>query len=91
MMDTQLPPRGESGSNTGRFVGATSNMAILGTQQELRHNLVHRHDTNPATKYMTHDAYLIIVQMIGSSKNKKRHAVGCEYIHIVANSGQLTI
>jgi hypothetical protein len=72
-------------------VGATSNTAILGTQQELRRKLVHRHDTNPATKYMTHDAYLIIVHMSGSSKNKMQHAVGCENIHIVANSGQLTI
>jgi len=40
---------------------------------------------------MTQDAHLKIVRKTGSSKNKKQLAVGCEYIHIEANGGQLTI
>jgi len=89
-MDTQPPPAGESGSNTGRLVGATSNTEILGTQQERRHKLVHRDAANLATKHMTQDAHLKIVRKTGSSKNKKQRAVGCKYILIVANGGQLT-
>jgi len=90
-MDTQPPPLGESGSNTGRLAGATSNTNILGTQQERRHKLVHHNAANVATKHMTQDAHLNIVRKTESSKNKKQHAVGCEYIHIEANSAQLTV
>jgi hypothetical protein len=89
-MDTQPPPAGESGSNTSRLAGATSNTELLGTQQERRHKLVHCDAANVATKHMTQDVYLKIVRKTGSSKNKKQHSVGCEYIMIVANGGQLT-
>jgi hypothetical protein len=89
-MDTQPPPAGESGSNTGRLAGATSNMELLGTQQVRRHKLVYRDAANVATKHMTQDAHLKIVRKTGSSKNKKHLAVGCKYILIVANGGQLT-
>jgi len=89
-MDTQPPPAGESGSNTGRLAGATSNTERLGTQQERRHTLVHRDAANVATKHITQDAHLKIVRKTGSSENKKQHAVGCRYILIVANGGQLT-
>jgi len=89
-MDTQPPPAGESGSNTWRLAGATSKKELLGKQQERRHKLVHRDATNVATKHMTQDAHLKMVRKTGSSKNKKQHAVGCEYIFIVANGGQLT-
>jgi hypothetical protein len=78
MMDTQPPPPGESGSNTGRLAGATSNPDMLGTQQERKHKLVHRNAANVATTHMTQDAHLKIVHKTGSSKNKKQHAVGCE-------------
>jgi hypothetical protein len=90
-MNIQPPPPGESGSNTGRLAGATSNTEILGTQQERRHKLVHRDAANVATNHMTQDAHLKIVRKPGSSKNKKQHAVGCQYILIEANSGQLTV
>jgi hypothetical protein len=90
-MDTQPPPEGESGSNTGRLAGTTSNTELHGTQQERRHKLVHRDAASVATKYMTQDAHLKIVRKTGSSQNKKQHAVRCEYIHIVANGGQLTV
>jgi hypothetical protein len=72
-------------------VGATSNTGFIGTQEERRHKLVHRDAANAATQHMTQDAHLKIVRKTGSSKNKKQHAVGCEYIHFKANGGQLTI
>jgi hypothetical protein len=90
-MDIQPPQPAESGSNTGRLVGAISNTDILGTQQERRYQLVHHNAANVATKHMTQDAHLNIVRKTGSSKNKKKHAVGCEYIHIEANGTQLTV
>jgi hypothetical protein len=89
-MDTQQPPAGESGSNTGRLAGAISNTELLRTKQEHRHKLVHRDAANLATKHMTQDSHLKIVRKTGSSKNKKQHAVGCKYSLIVANGGQLT-
>jgi len=90
-MDQQPTPPGESGSNTGQWAGATSKTDILGTPQERRHKLVHRDAANAATKYMTQDADLKIVRKTGSRKIMKQHAVGCEYIHIKANGGQLTV
>jgi seryl-tRNA(Sec) selenium transferase len=90
-MDTESPPPGESGSNTGRLAGATSNTDILGTQRKRRHKLVHRDATNAATKHMTQDAHLKIVRKTGSRQNKKQHAVGCECICIDAIGSQLTV
>jgi len=90
-MDTQPPPPGESGSNTGRLAGGTSNTEILATQQDRRHELVHRDAANAATKHMTQDAHLKIVRKTGSRKNKKQHVVGCECIHIKAIGGQFTV
>jgi hypothetical protein len=90
-MDTQRRPPGESGSNNGSLAGATSNTEILRTQQKRRHKLVHRDAANVATKHMTQVAHLNIVSKPGRNKNKKKHAVGCEYIHIKANSSQLTV
>jgi hypothetical protein len=87
-MDTQPPPAGESGSNTGRLAGTTSNTELLGTQQEGRHKLGHRDAASVATKYMTQDAHIKIFRKTGTSKNKKQHAVRCEYIVIVAHGGQ---
>jgi len=91
MMDTQPPPPGESGSNTGRFAGATSHTEILGTQQERRHKLVHHDAANAATKHMTQDAHLKMVRKTGSTKYKKQREVGCEWIYIEAIGGQLTV
>jgi hypothetical protein len=90
-MDTQPLLPGESGSNTSKLVGATSNTEILGTQHECRHKLVHCDAANVANKLMTQDVHLKIVRKTGSSKNKKQYAVGCEYILIEANGGQLTV
>jgi len=70
-------------------MGATPNTELLRTQQECRHKLVHRDAANVATKHMTQYAHLKIVCKTGSSKNKKQHAGGCEYILIETNGGQL--
>jgi seryl-tRNA(Sec) selenium transferase len=66
-------------------------MDILGTQQKRRHKLVHHVAADAATKHMTQNVHLKIVHKTGSRSNKKQHAVGCEYIHIDANSDQLTV
>jgi hypothetical protein len=90
-MHTQPPPPGKKGSNTGPLAGATSNMAILGTQHESRQKFVHCDTADAATEHMPQDAHLKIVRKTGSSKNKTPHAVGCEYIHKEANGGQLSV
>jgi hypothetical protein len=90
-MVTQPPRQGDSGSITGTFAGAISNTEILCTQQQHRYKLLHRDADNLATKRMTQDAHLKIIRKTGSSKNKKQHTVGCEYIMREANSGQLTV
>jgi hypothetical protein len=41
-----------------------------------------RDAANVATKHITQDAHLKIVRKTGSRKNKKQHAVGCEYMLI---------
>jgi hypothetical protein len=89
-MDTQPPAAGESGSNTARSAGATSNEELLVIQQERIHKLVHRDAAIVSTKHTAQDAHLKIDRKTGSSKNKKQHAVGCKYILIVVNGGQLT-
>jgi len=88
---TQTPQQVENGTEPGGSMGVSPNPSLSSTQQECRHQLVHRNAANVATKYMTQDAHLKIVCKTGSSKNKKQHAIGCEYIHITVNNGQLTI
>jgi hypothetical protein len=73
------------------LAGAITNSEILRTRQERRHKLVYSDAANAATKHMTQDAYLKIIRKTGSSKNKKQHMVGCEYIHTEVTGGQLTI
>jgi hypothetical protein len=90
-MDTQPPLPAKSSLNTSQLAGATSNTEILGTQRVRRHKLVYRDAADAATKHMTQNVHLKMVHKTGSSKNKKQHAVGCEYIHIEANDSQLTI
>jgi hypothetical protein len=73
------------------LAGATSNTELVSTQQEHRHKIVQCDAANVATKNMTQDAHLKIVRKSGSSKTNNQHAVGCEYILIIANSSQLTV
>ena len=90
-MDTQPPQPGPSGSKSGQLADASSNMSLIGTQQERRHQLVHRVAADTATKHMTEDAHFKIVRKTGRSTNNKQHAVGCEYLHTVVKSRQLTV
>jgi hypothetical protein len=90
-MDTQSPQPGLSGSASCRLAGASLNTSIVGTQHERRHQLVHWESADAATKHMTQDAHFIIVRKTGSSTNNKQHAVGCEYLHTMVNSRQLTV
>jgi seryl-tRNA(Sec) selenium transferase len=90
-MDTQPPQPGPSGSKSGQLADASSNMSLIGTQQERRHQLVHREASDAATKHMTEDAHLKVVRKTGRSTHKKPHAVGCEYLGTAVNSRQLTV
>jgi len=90
-MATQTPQPGENGMEPGGSTGITPNTSLSGTQQERRHQLVHRNAANAATNNMTKDTHLKIVRNTGSSKNKKQLAIGCEYIHITVNDSQLTV
>jgi hypothetical protein len=72
-------------------VGTTSNTELVVAQQECRHKLVHHNAANVATKLMTQDAPLQIVHKTGRRNDMKEHAVGCEYIHIEEDGGQLTV
>jgi hypothetical protein len=90
-MDTQPSQPGSRGTKSGQLADALSKMSHIGTQQERRHQLVHRDAADAATKHMTEDAHLNIVHNTGSSKNKKQLAVDCEYLHTGVNSRQLTV
>jgi hypothetical protein len=90
-MNTQPPQPGPSGSKSGQLADALSNMSLIGTQQERRHQLAHREAADAATKHMTKDAHLNIVCKTGSSTNMTQHAVECEYLHTVVNGCQLTV
>jgi len=83
-MATQTPQPGENGIEAGGSTGITPKTSLSGTQQECRHQLVHRNAANAATKNMTEDTHLKIVRKTGSSKNKKQHVIGCKYIHIIS-------
>jgi len=88
-MTTQTPQTGKSGSESSETTGASFNASLQGTQQQRRHQLVHREAANVATENMTQDAHLKIVRKTGSSTNKKQHAIGCEYVHIMVDGRQL--
>jgi len=88
-MATQTAQTGESGSESSEMMGASSNASREGTQQQCRHQLVHREAANVATENMTQDSHLDIILKTGSSTNKKHHAIVCEYVRIMVYSSQL--
>jgi hypothetical protein len=75
-MDTQPPQPGPSGSKSGQLADASSNMSLIGTQQECKDQLVHHEAADAATKHMTKDAHLEIVRITASSTNQNQNAVG---------------
>jgi len=54
--DTQPPQPAVSGLKSSQLAGDTSNTSLIGTQQERRHQLVHREAADAATRNMTQDA-----------------------------------
>jgi len=73
------------------MTGASSYAPLAETQQQHRHQLVHRDAAIAATKSMARDAHSTIVRKTGHCNNRKQHAIGCEYLHIDVEDGQLTI
>lgn len=69
MMDTQSPQPGPSRSKSSQLAGTSLSTLFIGTQQECRHQSVHRHAPNAATENMTQDAQLNIIWKTGSSTN----------------------
>jgi hypothetical protein len=88
---TQTPRPGENGTQPGASIDVSPNTSLSGTQQEHRHQLVHRNAANAAIKNMTQNAHLKILCKIGSCKNKKQHATGCKYIHITVNDSKTSV
>jgi hypothetical protein len=81
-----LPQRG-IGAESSRTTSASSNALRGMTQQQHRHQLLHRDAATVANENMTQDTHLTMVRKTGSSKNKKQHAIGCESIHICIHDG----
>jgi len=90
-MAPEIPQPGAIEAKSSRTTGASNNAPNSETQQQRRHQLVHRDAAIVATKNITHDAHLKIVGKTGSIKNKKQHVIGCESIHIDEDDGQLTV
>ena len=88
-MTTQTSQTTESGSESSETTGASFNASLQGTKQQRRYQLVHREAANVATETKTQDAHLKIVCTTGSSTNKKQHAIGCEYVHIIVDGCEL--
>jgi hypothetical protein len=90
-MATQTPEPGKTGTEPGGSTGVPSNMSLSTTQQKRGHHFLHHNANNVVIKIMTQDAHLKTVRKTGSSKNMEQHPIGCEYIHIKVNDGQLTV
>jgi len=73
------------------MMGTSANTPAAETQLPRRHHLADCDATNAATENMTLDAQWKIVRKSGSSKDKKQHAVGCEYSRIEVDDRQLMI
>jgi hypothetical protein len=90
-MDTPPHQPSERGSKTSRLAGTSSNMSLIGRQQECRQQLVLHNAANAANEDITQDAHLQIVCRTGSSTNKNQYAAGCEYTHTVVNGRQFIV
>jgi len=88
-MASQRPQTDKSGSESSETMGTLSNVSLEGTQQQRRHQWVRCEAANVANENRTQDAHFKIVPKTVSSANKKRHAIGCEYVHIMLYGRQL--
>jgi len=91
IMAPQRTQQCATGSELSWMAGASSNTPPTAMQLQCRQQLVHRDTANEATKSMTIDAHSNMDPPTGSSKNKMRHVIGCEDIHIKVDHHQLTI
>jgi len=90
-MAPQTPQQGARGTESSRTTRASSNTPPAETQLQRRHRLAHRDAANAATENMTLYAQFKIVRKTRSSKNKKQHAIGCEYGQTEVDGCQLMI
>jgi len=81
-MAPQTPQQGESGTESTRTTGTSSNMPPTETQLQHQHHLAHRDAANAATKNMTRETQLKTVRTTGSCKNMKQQAIGFKYSRI---------
>jgi len=91
IMAPETPQQGESGAESSRTIGASSNTPPAETQLQLRNHWVHCDTANEDTKNLTLDALLKIVRKTGSSKNTKQHVMRYKCSRIVVHSHQLMI
>ena len=90
-MPPEILQQGTIEAESSRTTGASNTAPPSETQQQHRHQLVHRDAAIVATENMTHKAHLKIEPKTGSSRNMKQHAIICESIHIDINNGYLTV
>jgi len=90
-MAPQTPQPGVIESELSRTMGASTNAPWAETPQQRRLHFVHCNATIAATANMAQDAHLNIVRKTGHSNNGMQHAIGCEYLLIDVEGGQLPI
>jgi len=90
-MAPQTPQQGESGTESSRTLGTSSNMPPAETQLQRKHHLAHCDTANAGTANTNLDAQYIIVCKMGSSEMKMQRTIGCEYSRIVVYGSQLII
>jgi len=73
------------------MTGTSSDAPPGETQQQRRHQLVHRDAAIVATENMAQDSQIKMVCKTATSKKKKQHAIGYEPIHISVDDSRLTI
>jgi len=87
-MAPQTPQQGESGTESTRMTGTSSNMPTIETQQQCRHHLVDCDSAYAATENMTLDTKLKIVCNTWSSRSKKQHMIRCECSRVEVDGRQ---
>jgi hypothetical protein len=65
-------------SEPSRTPGASSNEHLTETQQQRRHQLVHRDSEFATTENKAEDAHWSKVRKTGLRNNRQQHATGCE-------------
>ena len=90
-MAPEILQQGAIEAESSRMTGDSNIMTPGDTQQQCRHQLVHRDAAIVAIENMTQDAHLLIVRKTSSSRNNKQHAIGCDSIHIDVDDVQLIV